>query len=348
VETTLALPIVSFSFDVRNRSAEPMKELALRFRISRAITSDELSPPLQEKLPDVEVMLEKVVPLTGLVLPPTSEHNIVTVSFKPGRKHVEDRIADRTDIRAKGDHSEGYHWWRLKAAVYDASEAKALGAEEDAGQSLSDQELVCKNSWPPFLLVVPVTGFFASDGTGYVTKMRLQHQQARIRSEIEQHKKAQKQQKKAQKLLALAELQLAEVTTHLKEIAMLDEKEKEIHEAEVALAAAKEAAESDGGGATDDATQQQYESAQQALQALTGGKGGATTANPGDLLTWPEDVTELVIELNPALVGTWVNDSDGDDDDEEKLTTTGDVKYVNPVQDDGDDDDESEDDLDTE
>jgi hypothetical protein len=69
---------------------------------------------------DEEVLLDKVVPLTGLVLPPTSEHKIVTVSFKPGRKHVEDRIADRTDIRAKGDHSEGYHWWRLKAAVYDA------------------------------------------------------------------------------------------------------------------------------------------------------------------------------------------------------------------------------------
>ena len=273
------LPRVSFRIVIRNRSLLLMQGLTLRYRIARAVEEDEFSPPLTEKLPSEEVLIEGVQKLDNIVLPPSTTDEVCEISFVPPRQHVEDRVGDDTDVRVKGEHSEGYHWFRLQAAVFDGStlvggddftgehsaaeaaveaakgalasalksradksEIKAAEkavkvAEENLGRltdemqksprsQLAEAKPLCGNAWDPFLLVVPRANYFSSDGTGYVTKMRIERNRDRnakaiddLKQRIEAGEEAPK--KKGVPLQAQLEHKqavLAELEAHLTEI----------------------------------------------------------------------------------------------------------------------------------
>ena len=108
-----------------------MTGLSVRYRISRAVWQDEVSPPLTAKLPPDQVLIEGITELPGCVIPPQSSGQVVQISFVPGRMHVEDLVANHEDFRARmkdedhkkiRDENHGYHWWRIKAEIYNLKE----------------------------------------------------------------------------------------------------------------------------------------------------------------------------------------------------------------------------------
>ena len=115
------LPTVSFEITIRNQRPVPMTGLVLRFRIARAMGSQEMQAPLHVRLPPEDVCIEATEPLLGMVLPELSVHQVATVKFVPPRHCVEDMIANTEDFRAakhKGyNEKPGYTWWKLACEV---------------------------------------------------------------------------------------------------------------------------------------------------------------------------------------------------------------------------------------
>ena len=122
-------PEVNFDLRVRNRQTEPLKNIVLRFRVTRAGVEKNLVPPLCVSLPKEDVVVEGEVPLTNVEVEPNTTVDLATVSFVPGRQFMEfpirratERGLGMTRYEMDPDRTE-YQWFDLRLELDDLASA---------------------------------------------------------------------------------------------------------------------------------------------------------------------------------------------------------------------------------
>ena len=145
-------PMVGVTLALLNRRTKPLKNMMVRYRITRAGMTPDMVPPLYTPMPAADIAIEGEHSLTGYVLPPNTRAKLITLSFVPGRKYVEDLVNTDPNKKQNVDSLEtrgdtGYQWWDFRVEV-----------DDDGGEL--DDECIAANTFGTFVMVVPENRFF--------------------------------------------------------------------------------------------------------------------------------------------------------------------------------------------
>ena len=150
-----------------------------------------MCPPLHVHLPPEDVVVVGEVPLDGWSMQPGKTGKLATLSFVPGRRHIEDLVHTKGRVDAlhhvhnlETRKDVGYQWWDLRvelvakdsvaSSMHNINLDDAKHAQSSkCGRCLShckpdarpnprgDDDQICANTFGTFLLLVNKRAFFA-------------------------------------------------------------------------------------------------------------------------------------------------------------------------------------------